>query len=108
MAARRKIDVPTKLVEEWRLPAAATLGSSVRVKGILLEVRAQLSVAARKLLNVEHGMLTFRVPEGCAYNDLQSVSTIVSTTLERIEDLPVIPREVEDILTISTSERIGG
>jgi hypothetical protein len=105
MPARRKIDVPTTLVEEWRLPIAATLGSSVRVKGILLEVRAQLSVAAKKLLNVEHGLLTFRVPEGSAYGDLQSVSTIVSKTLERIEDLPVIPREVEDILTISTTER---
>jgi hypothetical protein len=105
MPARRKIDVPTKLVEEWKLPPAATLGSSVRLKGILLEVRAQLPLAASKLLNLEHGMLTLRVPEGNAYDDLQTVSAIVSKTLGRIEDLPVIPREVEDILTISTTER---
>ena len=105
MPARRKIDIHAKLIEEWRLPPAATLGSAVRIKGILLEVRAQLPLAARKLLNVEHGMLTFRVPENSASDDLQTVSAIVSKTLERIEDLPVIPREVEDMLTISTTER---
>lgn len=105
MPARRKIDVPTTLIEEWKLSPAATLGSSVRGRGILLEVRAQLPLAARKLLNLEHGMLTLRVPEGAAYDDLNTVSTVVSKTLASIEDLPVIPREVEDILTISTTER---
>ncbi|MCX7305444.1 MAG: hypothetical protein NTV73_14090 [Hyphomicrobiales bacterium] len=105
MPARRKIDVSTRLVAEWKLPPAATLGSSVRAKGILLEVRAQLPLVGRKLLNLEHGMLTLRVPEGAAHDDLQSVSATVSTTLDRIEDLPVIPREVEDILTITTTER---
>ena len=32
-------------------------------------------------------------------------ATIVSGALEGIENLPVIPREIEDILTIKTSER---
>jgi hypothetical protein len=105
MPARRKIDVPMTLVEDWKLPPTATLGSSVRAKGILLEVRAQLPVAARKLVNLEHGLLTLRVPEAAARDDLRTVSAIVSETLGRIEDLPVIPREVEDILTISTTER---
>jgi hypothetical protein len=104
MAARRNI-VPGKVVEEWRLPPGATMGSSVRAKGILLEVRAQLPLAARKLLNLDHGTLTLLVPEGGTCDDLQAVSATVSRTLERIEHLPVIPREVEDILTISTAER---
>ena len=99
------MDVPGKVVEEWRLPPAATMGSSVRAKGILLEVRAQLPLAARKLLNLDHGMLTLLLPEDGTYDDLQRVSATVSRTLERIEHLPVIPREVEDILTISTAER---
>lgn len=105
MPARRKIEIPTKLVEEWKLPPAATLGSSVRSKGILLEVRAHLPIAARKLINLEHGALSFRVPEGGTNDDLQTVSAIVSQTLMHIEDLHVIPREVEDVLTISTAER---
>jgi hypothetical protein len=105
MPARRKIDVPTTLVEEWKLLPAATLGSSVRAKGLLLEVRAQLPLAARKLVNLEHGLLTLRVPEGAVHDDIRTVSAIVSDRLERIEELPVIPREVEDILTISTTER---
>ena len=98
------MDVAAKLIEEWTLPSAATLGSSVRAKGIPLEVRAHLPLAARKLLGIEVGVLTLRMPEG-ADDDFRTASAIVSKTLEGIEDLPVIPREVEDILTISATER---
>jgi hypothetical protein len=88
----------------WTLPSAATLGSSVRAKGIVLEARAHLPMAAKKLLDIDGGVLTLRMPEG-AYDDFRTASAIVSKTLEGIEDLPVIPREVEDILTISSAER---
>ena len=49
-------------------------------------------------------MLALRMSEG-ADDDFRTASAIVSNTLEGIEDLPVIPREVEDILAISATER---
>ena len=102
MPPRQKMDVAAKLIEEWTLPSAATLGSSVRAKGILLEVRAHLPLATKKLLGLEVGMLMLRMPEGTD-DDFRSASAIVTKTLEGIEGLPVIPREVEDILTISAA-----
>ena len=104
MQSQRKTDVAAKLIEEWLLPPAATLGSFVRAKGILLEIRAHLPLATKKLLVVHGGVLAMRMPEG-ADDDFRIASAIVSKTLEGIEDLPVIPREVEDILTISSAER---
>jgi len=92
------------LTAEWRLPAAATLGSKLRAKGILLEIRARLPFAARKSLAEAAGALSLTMPEGS--DDLFRVaSEIVSKALESIESLPVIPREIEDILAISTTER---
>jgi hypothetical protein len=104
MPASRKPAIPNRLIRAWKLSPAATLGSSVRAKGILLEVRARLPVEARKLLNVETGSLVLRVPEA-ADDEREDVAAIVSETLQGIEDLPVIPREAEDILSISTGER---
>ena len=83
---------------------AATLGSSVRAKGILLEARARLPLTARKLLGIEAGSLALRMPEGDE-DAFRAASAVVSRTLLDIEALPVIPREVEDILTISSAER---
>lgn len=104
MPSSRKPDLAAKLIKEWRLSATATLGSSVRTKGIFLEVRAHIPSETKKLLHVETGMLTLRLLEG-SEDDFQSACAIVSKTLERIEDLPVIPREVEDILSITATER---
>lgn len=92
------------LVRQWELPAAATLGSSVRARGILLEIRAHLPSALKKSLDIEAGSLALRLPEG-ADAAVRSVSETVTRTLDNIENLPVIPREIEDILTISTTER---
>ena len=50
-------------------------------------------------------MLALRMSEGAADDDFRAASAIMSNTLKGIEDLPVIPREVEDILTISATER---
>lgn len=104
MNARRERQKPKKLIRQWDLPSAATLGSAVRAKGILLEVRAQLPFAERKFLDIEAGLLVLRVPEH-QHHDLQDVIQIVASTLRGIEDLPVIPREVEDILAITSAER---
>ena len=95
---------PTKLIEEWPLSPAATMGSAVRVKGILLEVRAQLPFAERRLLHVEAGALVLRVPDDDP-DDHQATAEAVTRKLAGIEDLPVIPREVEDILSIKQAER---
>lgn len=38
-------------------------------------------------------------------DEFRVASAIVAKTLENVENLPVIPREIEDILTISTTER---
>ena len=86
------------------LPAAATLGSSVRAKGILLEMRARLPAATKKSLDVVGSVLALRMAEGFE-DEFRIASGIVSRGLEGIESLPVIPREIEDILSISTTER---
>ncbi len=99
----QKTEVP-QLTRAWTLPAGATLGSSVRAKGILLEIRARMPVAMRRKLDIKAGVLTLSMPESEA-EAFAAAAGIVSATLEGIETLPVIPREIEDILTITTSER---
>jgi hypothetical protein len=100
----QKNNLAAKLIEEWTLPPAATLGSSVRARGILLEIRARLPLAMKKSLDIKGGVLALSMPED-ADDDFRSASAIVSSTLDGIETLPVIPREIEDILAISTTER---
>ncbi len=95
---------PTRLIQEWPLSPAATMGSAVRVKGILLEVRAHVPFAERKFLHVEAGALVLRVPEDDC-DDHQATTEAITRKLVGIEDLPVIPREVEDILSIKQAER---
>jgi len=87
------------------LSPAATLGSAVRAKGILLEIRAHLPLAARKQLDLISGALVLRVPEDDA-DDHSATIDAIAYKLVNIEELPVIPREVEDILSISSSERL--
>lgn len=96
--------IPPVFVKEWDLPAAATLGSSVRAKGILLEIRAKLPATAKKLVDVRGSTLVLGLPEG-EEEQFQALSTKIGKALVGIEDLPIIPREIEDILTIKTSER---
>lgn len=92
------------LVATWTVPPGARLGSSVRSRGIYLEVRARLPVAARKSLTVQAGELTLRMAQGedAAF---ARASAVVAKVLAGIESLPVIPREIEDILGITTTER---
>lgn len=88
----------------WVLPYAATLGSSVRKRGIFLEVRARLSEAARKSLKISEGTLVVSMTTE-DQRQFRAACRVVAETLEHIESLPVIPREVEDILQISSTER---
>lgn len=104
MAKRSKPTPPTKLVREWKLPPTATLGSAVRTRGILLEIRSRLPVAAKKLVDMEAGTIVLRLPED-ADVDWQPLASVVTHVLKDAEDLPVIPREAEDVLSISSSER---
>lgn len=100
----RATNTAAELVEEWKLSSAATLGSSVRTRGIFLEVRARLPSAAKKFLNIQARTLALRMPEGCE-GDFRTASMIVAKAMQDIESLPVIPREIEDILAISATER---
>jgi len=104
MAPKKKSDVPIALIKEWTLPAAATLGSAVRAKGILLEIRARLPATVKKSLDIKGAVLTLGMAEE-AGDSFRQVAAVVEKTLDGIERLPVIPREIEDILTISTTER---
>jgi hypothetical protein len=104
MPSQKEKYVGAELTKEWTLPPAATLGSSVRAKGILLEIRARLPFVTRKSLDIMAGALILRLPED-SDEDFQAALAIVCRTLQGIESLPVLPRELEDILTISTTER---
>lgn len=98
------MNAPLSLVAEWPLSAEATLGSSVRTKGIEREVRAHLPWPVKKHLKAETGRLILRMAEDDA-EAFQLASATISQTVETIDALPVLPREVEDILAISSRER---
>ncbi|MBX5105936.1 hypothetical protein HJB52_29460 [Rhizobium lentis] len=100
---QNKSDDP-ELIREWSLPVEATLGSAVRVKGILQEIRSRLPPAVKKSLDVQSGELTLVMPE-TSKTVFRATASIVSEALRDISDLPVIPREIEDILGIKASER---
>lgn len=104
MKALPKVEEAGQLVRAWSLPPAATLGSSVRAAGLFLEIRARLPGAAKKALTIKSREIILRMSENAA-EQFAVVSTIVTNKLEGIERLPVIPREIEDILTISSTER---
>lgn len=93
----------TELIKEWTLPPTATLGSPVRAKGILLDLRARLHGAIWKSLDIETGVLTWQwlKPTGV----LSALRRQSYNVLQGFESLPMIPREIADILTITTTER---
>lgn len=93
-----------ELLRTWTLSAAATLGSSVRAKGILQEIQARLPVTSKKSVILEGADLTLAMPASDKAAFSASVA-VVNKVMEEVETLPVIPREIQDILTIKTSER---
>lgn len=104
MARAKKDDNEPRLTREWPLPAAATLGSSVRAKGIMLETRAKMPLTLRRAVDVRGGAIVLSMPESAAAAFVDA-ARIVETVLAGAEDQKVIPREIEDILGIKTAER---
>jgi len=102
--AKKKESAEPELMKTWSLPTSMTIGSAVRAKGILQEIRARLPFAVRKALDLESGILTLAMPE-TSRAIFRATSASIADMLGEMEALPVIPREVEDILAISTSER---
>ena len=86
----------------WPLPSSASLGSSVRVKGIERELRRRLPWAMRNCLTVESGRVVLSVQDA---EDLNALSSRVGNAMESIVELPLLPSEVEDVLAISSRER---
>lgn len=69
-----------------------------------MEVRTKLAAAARKSLAVSAGELVLRMPPA-SEAEFSKASATVSKAMETIEARPVIPREIEDILGITSTER---
>ncbi len=93
-----------EVLNTWTLPSKATLGSAVRAHGILLEMRARLPQSSKKLIVLEAGELVLSMGAD-ARSEFNAAVGIVSAAMADIETLPVIPREIQDILTIKPSER---
>ncbi|MCZ7486130.1 hypothetical protein [Rhizobium rhizogenes] len=93
-----------ELLRTWTLSPAATLGSAVRAKGILQEIKSRLPFVSKKALSLDGPDLILAMPadEKTAFN---TAAVIISRALEGIELLPIIPREIQDILTIKAGER---
>ncbi|MBB3996756.1 hypothetical protein [Aureimonas pseudogalii] len=102
---RHDVNADSQLVAEWPFPMAAALGSSVRAKGIEREIKGHLSFPDRKHLAVDEGAirLTFEAGED---HRLTEASKVVEQVLGGVDTLAVLPREVDDILTISPRERL--
>ncbi|MBO1026679.1 hypothetical protein [Brucella pseudogrignonensis] len=94
----------TQKIRSWTLPVEATLGSAVRAKGILQHIRARLPLSQRKSVELEAGTLCFCMPVTPDSLSTAAIQTI-QQSLDDIRSLPIIPREIEDILSISASER---
>ncbi|WP_206535308.1 hypothetical protein [Mesorhizobium sp. M7A.F.Ca.US.011.01.1.1] len=102
--SRQSISTSLSLIAEWPLQPSATLGSSVRTKGIEREIRARLPWAVRKYITAETGRMTLRMREDDA-EEFEAASNKLAKMLETIEVLPVLPSEAEDILAITSRER---
>ena len=102
---RDDANASSPLVTKWPFPTAAALGSGVRAKGIEREIKGNLSFPDRKHLTVDDGVirLTFEPGEN---RRLAEASKVVEQVLGGVDTLVVLPREVDDILTISPRERL--
>ncbi|BCG75359.1 hypothetical protein MesoLj113a_65170 [Mesorhizobium sp. 113-1-2] len=98
------MSAPLSLIAEWPLSPSATLGSAVRTKRIEREVRARLPWAVRKYVKADTGRIALRTHEDDA-EEFEAASDNIAKMLETVDVHPVLPREVEDILTISARER---
>lgn len=104
MPKKAKTAEADQIRNEWPLPSSVTLGSAVRSKGIERELRRKLVWGPRKHLMVEAGSIVVSVPENDA-DTLQAVSGLVDRQVASLAELPILPSEIEDILSISARER---
>ncbi len=104
MPFKQVAEVSPALVAEWPLPSAATLGSSVRLKGIEREVRRRLPWTTRKCVVAMAGGIVLRMSEA-GQDAFDAASVIIAKALVGIEALSILPSEAEDILSMSSRER---
>lgn len=93
-----------ELIRTWPLAGDVTMGSSVRAKGILQEVQARLPATSKKAIFLDGMDLILAMPadDKLAFD---AAISIVAKTMNDAARLPVIPREIQDILGMKTSER---
>lgn len=104
MPSKGKIPQGKQIQHEWPLPSSVTLGSAVRSKGIERALRRKLPWAHRKHLIVETGRIVIAAAEADA-DTVASICTRLDDEVGSLPALPVLPSEVEDILSISARER---
>jgi hypothetical protein len=102
MPKHKKNDI--ELIRTWTLSSDLVLGSSVRAKGILQEIQARLPAISKKAISLEGAdlVLAMAPEEKATFNAAVSV---VARVMDEAPALPVIPREIQDILGMKTSER---
>ena len=94
----------SELIAEWPLQSTTTLGSAVRAKGIERDLRRKLPWAMRKFLKVEAGKVIVYMPDGTP-EEFEGVSATISQAVGGVGELPVLPSEAEDILSMTSRER---
>ena len=104
MGKKLKRTGTTEAYRSWTLPPPVTLGSAVRARGILLELRARLPFPSRTLLDIAGNTLTLSMEDGDE-DEARNIADLIEKALPGMVDLPVIPREIEEILTITSTER---
>lgn len=97
-------DTDIELLATWTLLPAMTLGSAVRAKGILQEIQARLPAASKRAVALDGSTITLMMPAS-QKTPFKTAAAIVSGTIAEAENLPVIPREIQDILAIKAAER---
>jgi len=102
MPKREQNDI--ELIRSWTLSSSVTMGSSVRAKGLLQEIQARLPAVSKKSVSLEGADLTLAMPASAkaAFN---AAVAVVAKAMDEAASLPVIPREIQDILGMKTSER---
>lgn len=102
MTKREQDDI--ELIRTWTLPSSVTMGSSVRAKGIFQEIQARLPATSKKSVSLETGEITLAMS---ARNKaaFAAAANLITEALGQAARLPVIPREIQDILGMKTSER---
>ncbi len=93
-----------ELIKTWTLSSAATMGSAVRAKGILQELQSRVPTTSKKSLVLEGNDVILAMPA----NDksaFHATAAVIAKAMEKVETLPVIPREIQDILSIKVGER---